>query len=206
MHTYTIICAYINAYINTHWYEHKYTFTLHSCIRAYRHSTHKHPCTYTYKHNYVFIQMHRRCITQTYTILTRVQTHTHKNITSHVHANTRARARAHTHKYIQSTFKHSRKYSHAHLKFDLLGYCLWKFQNVIKFRLSQPNHRIFIKFRPANRFKNYSASRFSSRNLVKWAIVVGKIRLGCLVLCNLAYISYILSVQPRFSRLWPTWK
>ena len=94
---------------------------IHSlCTRAYEHTDTQFTNTCTHKHYYVLIQTHRRCITQTHKIiLVSKCKYTYVHISIHVCTHTQ---------FIQS-FKHSRKYSRAHLKIDLLGYCVYKFQN-----------------------------------------------------------------------------
>ena len=73
----------------------------------------------------------------------------------------------------------------AHLKFDLLGYCVRKFQNVIKFWLSCLN---FIKFKLADRSKNYSAIyNLAAKILSKRAVLVEKFGLEAKQWFNTVY-------------------
>ena len=72
--------------------------------------------------------------------LKRVQTYIH--ILAHVHTH----AHTHTNIYNYSSIHAST----AHLKFNLLGFCVYKFQNVKKFLLRRLSRRILISFKLAD--------------------------------------------------------
>ena len=163
-------CTFV-PHIHTHWdsmQTHKFllthtrphTHTPHILTQTLTH-TYKHACTYTLTHTH----------------------HTHMYIYPHIYAHTCTHAHSHTHththtnKYIQS-FKHSRKYSHAHLKFNLLDFCEYKFQNIIKFHLS---HRVADFLQNASQpigLKIIRPACLVAKISVKRAVAMKKIRLG----------------------------
>ena len=88
-----------------------------------------------------------------------------------------------------------------HFKFDLLDFCVHKFQNVIKFWLSRLRRQILIKFKPADKFKNYSAGRLSNRNFgyascwgekkLAWGTVFALFRsMRLRIMCLLTYLYF----------------